>query len=1385
MSLYPLVTNTFTSPAGTVADPAYVRADGINATDLTVTAGESGKVGFKLKVFKGGVATTAVAVGAFLPATMTTSTAIVAGDALAWTGNGATQGYDAGHGLVGADLGPVTTAFAVGDALPNGVTAAAAVAPVGDDISTREYRVMYTDSSTYVSTYTAQNAVFIKKFKISSVKVISADPVFSDLSMEEAGVITGSITGLNNGSGYGFKFTNMAANSTDITKVGIGANIDRVIVNAGPNTPADNFRVVIKKRDTGNAKDCKITINLAESATVTHSTGRNTDVNKVRLIVTNMHTLESSLHIIAINETQRAAGGPIVLDQDETFPSDVDKAAFEYALATEDIAGAISEYASTIHASSESNRASNVQNLLVDASSNSGTEMKVTWDTPVFSGAPITGYRVYYQEQSKDQADWAAADVSGNDVSGNKAWYWNIARATQFPTFVTAGSERKVTITGLTNQSKYVAWVRAVHAAIDPLTNDSVLGNIGRLDLNKAPTVTASENGTWGGYFPDISSVPPSREYSSDYYFTNATDAGHKDAAGTTTGQEFADIVRGKPRKINTSTLAVMSLHNGLDISSGTPTNEDMRKSLAIKWDDKALDFGGLTTGKKLQYFAAKAGAFTDTELNAVIDASFEDVTLPDGSKIGTGTWADSDDVRYVMFNDATDVTIANDITATSSTMLTKVHNKANGDLITPTETGLVLGESYTFLVALKNTIGLGEHSRLGAEVGKKVVGPPDTQKFNLPWSIVGRNNSSLTDATEMKEGPNLGTSARDLSNCLFDVTTQSFQITIADDLSGNQKDIEATGALENIDYEVKVDVSFGDMTAAAKEDLCLNAIGDDISNGFFPMTKSANTDGSIRLSFDSVLTKGRYDSWTPAAGVVNPYGFKTRKLSEMKGVRYTITIRAKNSTGTSTTASQVGATRQVFGTKAAYELLEPNIDISLLPWGDDVSFTGVGGVADIAFVLRDLSDSETEGRYVDEIEYRVFQTLSSGKTHELISKTHVPAAAVYSAGTNFAIANATGKGDRIKFTNDSGVAAATGEFKIRLPASTDAANGYKMGYPIKAEFKYRSISHEDFAVTPAQAGILKNSSENYKTATKELTFTKIPEDTHDEVGSMAKEDGNNKTTISWSRPKDQYDAVLTGYIVDLYDISSGTINVAAPNTTAIPVNLSSPLTTRTSGVLASTIHTYEFTGLVNGKNYMPVVRTVTTQGTVSVTSNGRSLVQNVTDGELLRYGHDNTGGFGEYVYFGIASGFGTVNHFVPAKCARPYGLPLVSANVAEQKLTFDNNGAMILYGAMIQVQTTATTATLAAPDTSGTPSEAVANTNVFYLDLSLDALPGVSNSATYKTTDGVALPDRKVFTVNKTFLGDGWVDETNYVFVSNKAGTFAGKIDAGVHTPL
>lgn len=1286
MSTAPLDTNTF---ASVTADAI---AAGSNDTRLTVTTGGSGKVGFSLAHVKDGAAETSE----------------------------------------GADD--------------------ATVAVTDTSNAAREYRVMYTDSSLYTSTYSAQNGVFLKKFKINNLKLFSADAVFSDLSMvTDSGEITGSINGLRNGAGYGFKFSDITTpTSPVVSQVGIG-NVGRVIVHNGPIAPADNFKVVIKPvaNDATNLL-ALVTINLANSAGVAHSTGRSSDVEKVNLVVTNMNTLESAMLTFTLDAAQQLLGGPIVLESEQTFPSNVKLSAFEYALATIDKTDMISEYASTIHASSVSTRASNVQDILLDGSSNSGTEMKITWKAPAFSGAPITGYRVYYQEQPANKADWNAADVSGVTTAGDKHWYWNIDRATQGAT-VLAGATKEATITGLTNQSKYMAWVRAVHPTIDSVTGVTMLGNIGNADLFAAPTVSSTQDGTWGGYFPDLS-LDDNSVYNADNYFTftqPTTAIDHKAADGTTsTTQEFTDILRGKPRAINIATNTRMTLHSGIDISSGTPTSADMRKGLAIKWSDDDLDFGGDNTGKNLMYFITHDGEFTETELANVPDASFNAITLATGSAIGSGNFAGDDTTRYVLFNGTNAAGTSVRSTVNPVLYAKDATTGAHSSTTKAAGVGLDLGEKYTFIVALKNTTGLGARTRLGAD-GKKVVGPPLTQKFNIPWSIADRDDTAL----DADYGLDLGAS-RDMSNCLFDVASQSFQITIADDLSGNQKDIQATGAMDDVSYEVKVVPNFGDMTTIAKTDLCLNAVG-DISDAFFPLVKNINSDGSIRLSFDSVQTKNSADSFTDQTN--NSYPFVTRKISTMKGMKYTITIRAKNSNGPDTSSgtsdSVVASARQVFGTKAAYELLVPKVDISLSGTEtDDVLFDATTKDATIMFSMRDLSGAEAGGRRVDEVRYKIYQTLNNGTENILLEDKFDRTDALTGA----------------LMTQNIDSTEVTGGVTMKIPASD-----YEYGYPIKAEIRYASLAAADLAVTPAAAGALSKSAEEYQTAIKHLTFAKIPEDTHDEVGSMGVTEGDKKITVYWSRPGDRYNNLLTGYHVALYDISSGT--VTHTNVT----NYSSPATVIHAPHLDTSKTSYEFTGLENGKTYMPVVHTLTTQGTVSVKSSGRSLKTKIDNAEVIRQGYNAD--FGQYVYFGTLVGAANaVNVFDPTACAKPYGIPLVTANVANQELKIDTNGATILYGAMIQVQTAATTTTLARASQTG--GVATPNTNVFFLDLSLSGVAGAHSA--YKSGDEV-YPNRLTYSIQKTFLGEGWTKETNYVFVSNKAGTTAGKIESQVHTTL
>jgi hypothetical protein len=148
-----------------------------------------------------------------------------------------------------------------------------------------------------------------------------------------------------------------------------------------------------------------------------------------------------------------------------------------------------------------------------------------------------------------------------------------------------------------------------------------------------------------------------------------------------------------------------------------------------------------------------------------------------------------------------------------------------------------------------------------------------------------------------------------------------------------------------------------------------------------------------------------------------------------------------------------------------------------------------------------------------------------------------------------------------------------------------------------------------------------------------------------------------------------------------------------------------------------------------------------------------------------------------------------------------PFGTPVVTASVAagaNQTLTIDNNGSPLLYGSMLQVgRATGATSTLTTIGVIGTAVTAPgSSSDIFYLDLSFGTTAGAvsvdptgSSRKLYETSAGVKYPSRMVTTVGKTFLGDNWSTETNYVFASNAAGTTAGKISAiasnGVDTSI
>jgi hypothetical protein len=143
-----------------------------------------------------------------------------------------------------------------------------------------------------------------------------------------------------------------------------------------------------------------------------------------------------------------------------------------------------------------------------------------------------------------------------------------------------------------------------------------------------------------------------------------------------------------------------------------------------------------------------------------------------------------------------------------------------------------------------------------------------------------------------------------------------------------------------------------------------------------------------------------------------------------------------------------------------------------------------------------------------------------------------------------------------------------------------------------------------------------------------------------------------------------------------------------------------------------------------------------------------------------------------------------------------PFGTPFIEVDLSAtpKTLKVDDNGSVLLFGAMLQTAPGGNNGTPA----TGSATQIGMNTssadldNVFYLDLSFGTpsggaetrFSGDTGPVTYKSPDGaadagVAYPARSVVNVNTAYLGSNWASETNYVFASNAAGTTVGKVTA------
>jgi len=692
---------------------------------------------------------------------------------------------------------------------------------------------------------------------------------------------------------------------------------------------------------------------------------------------------------------------------------------------------------------------------------------------------------------------------------------------------------------------------------------------------------------------------------------------------------------------------------------------------------------------------------------------------------------------------------------------------------------------------------------------------------------------------------------------CLWNATSQKFELTfseenetVADSVKSYARDTAATGAMAAVTYEVKV----VDATGIRPQDEHSHDIY-DISEDWRDITASkstaTNTDGgkTITLSFGTVMARTHtHDSSDNAVQGT----YESRNLSDLHGRQFTVSLRASNANGYTTTSGDIAfaGARQVFSAKSVIAGLTPaaaKVAVS----GTDMRKDGSDYY--LSATASDFTFANTGGRNIDDINWEVTQTMSDTTVNTVakgsLGDQLLRSNTVISAGTDngdfedVEVDSATSKvhapgtgGNFYSYngTPTSGINAQTTtydlanklNFKFAAAGTTGGGStDVELGYPFTLKLTYVS---NGVATTLSQTGITgatgtANAIQDFESTTKSITYSTAPLPTDDECAQMNALEGDHELTVYWSKPAAAYatnaDPDFKGYILDLYDemaYSDTGHNGDASDVTFAPAFSHSYLSG--TGPLGRTVTQHKFSGLLNGKHYTPILRTVNTSGASVVTSKGRTLdgainanyeahsvevVATSTSTAVLRtvirYKTIAATGSG-----GTAVAAGTdVTGTVFSSTARQvtFGLPVVTASVAagaNQTLTIDNNGSPLLYGSMLQVaRATGATSTLTTTGVIGTaPGAPGSSSDIFYLDLSFGAgvdgvqnVGGTGSTRELYVTGGVTYPGRMVTTVGKTFLGDNWSTETNYVFASNAAGTTAGKISAsasnGVDTSI
>ena len=1277
-------------------------------------------------------------------------------------------------------------------------------------ITTGTYDITYSDSITN-DPYDSTNGVFEGTVTLGG-SATAADPwtasssfaPFTNLAFNGT-ALTGTITGLIDGRAYGFLFT-LRGETT--ASVGLDAN-DNVIVNGGPNAVQPGYHVLMKGvSGMGNENYAQFKIVLNAQTLATHTTGRYSDLSEARLGIRKSTGGAFKFIELPVDSVQSntLVSFPTATDgtENEDVGTPVKGETFEFTLRMKDKAGVMSAAAGTTLTSATSNKAKNVKTLALAGAHSVGTKIVATWTEPDFFGMPIVGYKGYIQTlaagDTDNTCDLAQATLAFTTVSADIA---------------ADASKTTATITGLNKLGKYAVWVRAYHA-------DGVLGTIGN-DADVAPTRTGAGTTAspyvypeWAGKYTENSTT-----------LSDPTFGGYLSADG-------AGIVSltGAPA---TPTFAMF---NGKEIQAdGAPSAADMNKSVSLRWEDKDLDFGGEETGKKLQVIAVDSEDISHAELSELIAGTvvksantaaagatpntiyykptWTDLTvsgLGDGVFQAAGTFPATKEVntslRYLMFNDASaspdvppathdetspTIPLLSPITTSSIGLMKKVMGTGSNvtnivnytgtvDTATsPTTTAassgpLELGKSYIFALRLKNDIGASTPYIFASPT--MVQGAADASELE----------SDATDNDGDLSGGNIGP-----TSTVWNPAEQRFETLVS-------TPIEATGAKTPITYSALVTSAIGDSAP--------NTVGaavytvDATHENAVTATTVGQAAGVTLLHFNAVRartqniiqgTDAQGDPTYTAGTNPTHNAYASVSLSDMQGMKFGITLRAKNANSTTATIAAndlvlaSNDTRQLFAPKADYAALVPTITIAsptaaAVTAGTNTSVNDVresGNDYVISLDAKDLTYATEGGRHVDKVKYEVYQMLPNGDKKPVVSSVQQ---------------DMTGTGVGESFALGSGASGADGAddiatmFNIRFLKSAA-----EMGCAFKVKMSY--ISNADAAF--AQSGLA--NGQDFETASVTKTFATIPLATHDEAGYMSIQAANEKLTVYWSPANVTYPnegETVTGYKVELYDRATYEYSTSAHTDVNFSATdaLATPVGSQTFGASSTEA---EFTGLDNGKNYVPIVYTITDQNGSTVTSAGRTVTASITAfpfdvqvknaaGTLLRTvkrfsSSDTSWPSGTDETATVFDAIGNVG--------TPFGVPIITANVASgsnQKLTIDSNGSDLLYGSMLQVA--------AAPGRTASGvgiinSNVNASRDLFYLDLSFGAggaaaaaasSPSVGGSTReLYTLGGVEYPSRYVTSVGAGYLGSNWSTETNYVFASNAAGTTAGKISA------